>query len=567
MSVGLAFVVTAVGAAINFNDFILGFFKPHAEQPVVMFVTNFLMIWLIILLFLSYHRWRREALRNAELEDVIDSISPDVLLVVDAKRNILMSNASIGRMFGYETDEVMQRKTDLLYFDRRRVPGAKHEIYDELEKQGFHIGWATGRRKDGKTFPLEIITGVLRRHGGSVLLLRDVSQRKNVEELLVEREAQLRQAQKMEALGLLAGGVAHDFNNLLTSILGFSNLAMGALPESSAARDDVKEVINAAERAAKLTAQLLAVARKQALQIKALDLNEVVSGMALLLRRTLGENVTLDIKMGDAVGFVEADSGGVEQIILNLGVNARDAMHRGGTLEIVTSRETLDEGYCRARVGVEPGTYGVLTMRDTGCGMNAEIREHIFEPFFTTKEKGKGTGLGLSTVYGIVRQCHGCIEVQSTPGVGSEFRIFFRSVVAEGNGAPHAGVPGGSETLLVVEGDPVSRNFAVRALSSLGYDVLEAATARDALRICRERTQGLDLILTDVSLTDSRGLEMVDEAVRMRQDFKVLYVTGTDDKLEGPEGFAPTQHHCLAKPYTRQALAESVRGALDSARL
>jgi len=432
LSLVVAFAVTVVGAAVNFHERIIGFFRPHADNPLVMFITNFLVIWLIVLLFLSYYRWRRQALRNEELEDVVDSISPDVLLVVDAKRNVLMSNASVTRMFGYAVEEVIHRKTDLLYFDRRRVPGSKHEIYDELEKQGFHIGWATGRRKDGKTFPLEIITGVLRRHGGGVLLLRDVSERKNVEELLVEREAQLRQAQKMEALGLLAGGVAHDFNNLLTSILGFSNLAMGSIPEGHPALEDVKEVISAAERAAKLTGQLLAVARKQALQIKALDLNEVVSGMALLLNRTLGENITLDIRMGESVGLVEADPGGVEQIILNLGVNARDAMPQGGTLEITTSQEVLDAAACRSRVGVEPGTYGVLTMRDTGCGMVPEVRERIFDPFFTTKEKGKGTGLGLSTVYGIVRQCEGCIEVRSVAGAGSEFRVLFRSVAPGG---------------------------------------------------------------------------------------------------------------------------------------
>ncbi len=428
LSIAVAFGVTLFGAAINFTDVMRAFFHRYSDLPFVVFLTNFLVIWLTVLLVVSYRRWRKEAVRNKELEDIIESISPDVLLVVDANRNILMTNASVTRMFGYTIDEVMRRKTDLLYFDRRRIPGSKHEIYDELEKQGFHIGWATGRRKDGRTFPLEIITGVLRIHGGGVLLLRDVTQRKNVEELLVEREAQLRQAQKMEALGLLAGGVAHDFNNLLTSILGFSNLAIAALPEGSAAREDVREVIHAAERAAKLTAQLLAVGRKQALQIRALDLNELVSGMALLLKRTLGEDVTLDIKMGDAVGLVEADSGGVEQIILNLGVNSRDAMQRGGTLEIATSRETLDAEYCRLHPTVEPGTYGVLSMRDTGCGMTAEVRERIFEPFFTTKEKGKGTGLGLSTVYGIVRQCRGCIEVHSTPGLGTEFRVFFRGV-------------------------------------------------------------------------------------------------------------------------------------------
>jgi len=565
-SLVLAFVVTMVGAAINFNERLIAFFKPHAEQPAVVLVTNFLALWLIIMLVTSYLRWRAEAMRNQELEDIIDSINPDVLLVVDANRNILMVNASVCRMFGYAMEEVIRRKTELLYFDRRRVPGAKHEIYDALEREGFHIGWATGRKKDGKTFPLEIVTGLLKSHGGSVLLLRDATQRKNVEELLLEREAQLRQAQKMEALGLLAGGVAHDFNNLLTSILGFSNLALESLAEDHPVREDIKEVISGAERAAKLTAQLLAVGRKQALQIKALDLNEVVSSMVLLLKRTLGEDVSLNIQLADDVGLVEGDSGGVEQIILNLAVNARDAMPQGGTLAISTRRAVLDEEYCRMHVAVEAGTYGVLVVKDYGCGMSSDVRERIFEPFFTTKEKGKGTGLGLSTVYGIVRQCQGCIEVESKMGMGSEFRIFFRSIVSEvtpPGGGVSKSLPRGCETVLVVEDDQAVGAFAGRALSSLGYTVIEATSAKDALKVCEERADPLHLILTDVVLPEISGLELVATARKMRQDFKVLYVTGFGQEAVAHHGLDFKHDRCITKPYTQEILADNVRRTLD----
>jgi two-component system cell cycle sensor histidine kinase/response regulator CckA len=568
LSLLLAFVVTLIGAAINFNEVITAFFRPHAEQPIVIFITNFLVLWLIIMLVTSYLRWRYEALRNEELEDIIDSINPDVLLVVDAKRNILMVNKAINRMFGYEMDEVINRKTELLYFDRRRVPGVKHEIYDVLEKEGFHIGWATGRRKDGNTFPLEIITGVLKGHGGGVLLLRDVTQRKNVEELLLERESQLRQAQKMEALGLLAGGVAHDFNNLLTSILGFSNLALESLPEGHSAREDIKEVVNGAERAAKLTSQLLAVGRKQALQIKALDLNDIVRGMVLLLKRTLGEDVVLNIKLGDDAGLVEADSGGVEQIILNLAVNARDAMPRGGVLEISTRKVVLDEDYCRMHVSVEPGSYGVLIVKDSGSGMSLEIRERIFEPFYTTKEKGKGTGLGLSTVYGIVRQCQGCIEVESAIGMGSAFQVFFRSVasVADGgNTMAHMALPHGHETVLVVEDDAAVRSYAGRALSSLGYKVIETSGMKEALKICREVTDPIHLILADVVLPEGNGVEMVSEASVIRRDFKVLYVTGFDETSMVQHGLHFDRHRFITKPYALEVLAENVRRTLDDA--
>jgi PAS domain S-box-containing protein len=566
LSLLVAFSATAIGAAINFNEYITKFFRPHAEIPVVVFLANFLVLWIVILLVMSYLRWRKEALRNEELEDILDSINPDVMLVVDAKRDILMVNAAVVRMFGYEMEEVIKRKTELLYFDRRRVPGSNHEIYDELEKEGFHIGWATGRRKEGKTFPIEIVTGLLKGRGGSVLLIRDVTQRKNVEELLLEREHQLRQAQKMEALGLLAGGVAHDFNNLLTSILGFSNLALDSLPTDHPAREDIKEVVNGAERAVKLTSQLLSVGRKQALQLKVLDLNEIMNGMVLLLKRTLGEDVVLNIKLGDDVGLVEGDTGGVEQIVLNLAVNARDAMLRGGTLEISTRKVVLDEEYCRRHVSVEPGAYGVLIVKDTGCGMSTDVRERIFEPFYTTKEKGKGTGLGLSTVYGIVRQCRGSIEVESAVGFGTEFRIFFRSVAAAGDKGKTVAqmrLPHGNETVLVVEDDPTVRGFASRSLSSLGYKVIEASGESEALEICQGRTEPLHLILVDVVLSEGSGLDMVTEVSRIRSDFKVLYVTGFDETSAVQHGLELGHHRYITKPYSIEVLAENVRRTLD----
>jgi PAS domain S-box-containing protein len=490
-----------------------------------------------------------------------------VLLVVDRDRKILMANASLTRMFGLTVEEVLGGKTDALYFDRRNIAGVKHEIYDALEREGFHIGLAMGRKKDGKTFPMEIITGLLRQHGGSVLVLRDMTERKEAEELLNEREAQLRQSQKMEALGLLAGGVAHDFNNLLTSILGFSHLAHEALPDGHPARVDIREVTSAAERAAKLTTQLLALGRKQALHIKALDLNEIVSGMVLLLRRTLGEDVSLEIKMGEDAGYVDADVGGVEQVILNLAVNARDAMPQGGVLLIQTDRVVLDDAYCRTHVGVEPGTYGRLVVRDSGCGMPTHVKEHIFEPFFTTKEKGKGTGLGMSTVYGIVRQCQGYIEVNSTPGKGSEFMIFFRvASPAEEAAVSHEKqeAPTGTETILLVEDDDSARSFALRILRAFGYKVLEAADSRMALRICQERKESIDLILTDVILPEISGVALVEAARKMRKDFQVIYVTGFDEQLNQQHGINLATDTVVMKPYKQEVLAVKVRQALDA---
>jgi PAS domain S-box-containing protein len=566
-SLVLAGSVALLGAAINFNEWLLAFFHPHANQPLVEFTINFLFVWLVVLLILSYLRWRRAALHSQELEDIIDGINPDVLLVIDKDRTILMSNRSMDRMFGHSQEAIIGQKTDMLYFDRRQTPGQKHEIYDSLEREGFHVGAATGRKRDGQVFPLEIITGLLKQHGGSVLLLRDISERQRAEELLLEREGQLRQSQKMEALGLLAGGVAHDFNNLLTSILGFSTLALETIPADHAARADLREVIAAAERAAKLTSQLLTLGRKQALQIGPLEINSVVGGMAELLRRTLSEEVALDLQLDPKAGHVLADKGGVEQVLLNLAVNARDAMPKGGHLTIRTDQVVLDDAYCRKHVGVEPGAYGRLLVRDSGEGMSGEVQERIFEPFFTTKEKGKGTGLGLSMVYGIVRQCQGYIEFDSVRGKGSEFRVYFKPSEAGAGECPPeapAPVPTGAETILIVEDEPVLRTLAARVLGGLGYRVLEAEGGHEAVECCNRLHVPIHLILMDLVLPDGNGADIIAQVRALRKDFRVLYVTGFGTEAMTRHGLENGPDAVIGKPYTQDTLARKVREVLDA---
>lgn len=567
VSLIIAFAVSLMGAAINFNDRLIGFFRPHASQPMVLFLINFLVIWLIALLVASYARWRQAAMKSVELEDIVDSISPDVLMVVDPDRNIIMTSVSVLRMFGYDPLDVVGRKTDLLYGDRRCLSGVKHEIYDALEQEGFHVGLATGIRRDGSNFPLEIITGLLKNHGGSVLLLRDITQRKNTEAQMIQQEIQLRQSQKMEALGLLAGGVAHDFNNLLTAILGFSHLAMMSLEEDHPARADVKEVVNSAERAAQLTAQLLAVGRKQDMEISRMDLNETVDGMVLLLKRTLGEDVVLDIQLGADAGLVEANPGGIEQVILNLAVNARDAMPSGGNLLIQTQRVKLDEAYCRIHAAVDPGEYGMLTVCDSGCGMKQEVKDHLFEPFFTTKERGKGTGLGLSMVYGIVRQCGGYIELESEPGVGTKFRIFFKALNEDSTSIGNLSMTTARkchETLLIVEDDDSVRGFDVRILAGLGYRVLEAASPDEALTLCREHQTTLSMILSDVILPGMSGVALVAKVKELCPAVSSLYVTGFDQGVVLEHGVNPQVDPLLIKPYRPDELADRVRQVLDA---
>lgn len=566
-SIVIAVLAAAVGLEINFPERLTVFFGPHGTDTKVLFLVNFLVVWLIVLLVVSYRRWRSAALRNQELEDIVDSINPDVLLVVDANRTILMANMTTSRMFGYDLEEVLTKKTDFLYFDRRTASDRKREIYDALEREGFHVGTATGRRKNGQTFPLEIITGLLKQHGGSVLLLRDITERKKAEDVLLEREAQLRQSQKMEALGLLAGGVAHDFNNLLTSILGFGNLALNSIPAEHPARRDIEEVVRAGEHAAKLTAQLLAMGRKQPLQIRPVDLNGVVHGVANMLRRLLGEDVALTLDLSPGLGNVKGDPGGLEQVLLNLAVNARDAMPKGGRLRISTSVVQVSADRCKMHGDAVAGAYGCLAVRDSGSGMTPEVKEHLFEPFFTTKDVGKGTGLGLSTVYGIIRQCGGFIEVESEISKGAEFRVFLPlgEASAEGsNPAQAEDLPRGSETILLVEDEPGVRGFASRVLGELGYRIIEASESETALELCARTKSPVHLILTDVVLPGLGGYELVDRARRVRSDFKVMYVTGFDREASEQRGESLLRDDVLPKPYSAAQLARRVRQALDS---
>jgi two-component system, cell cycle sensor histidine kinase and response regulator CckA len=568
LSLAIAFVLIALGIMINFSRPLAALFETLGAGAPVEWITNFLVVWLALLLVLAYLRWSRVVRQNQELQDIISSISPDVLLVVDVDRNILMANSSATRMFGYQIPEIVGQKTDVLYFDRRTKPGVKHEVYEALERDGFHVGLATGKRKNGEVFPLEVITGLLRLHGGGVVLLRDIADRKKTEDALVRSEEQLRQSQKMEAVGRLAGGVAHDFNNLLTTILGFSNLAIEGLPAEHPVRKDIEEVVRGAERATILTRQLLTFSRKESSRMTRLDLNAVVAGMDPMLRRTLGEDIVLATVLGEDLGLIEGDTSGLEQVILNLAVNARDAMPQGGKLVIQTTRVELDEDRVRQWPGAQPGAWVMLTMRDTGCGMTPEVYAHVFEPFFTTKRKGEGTGLGLSTVYGVVQQCHGHIELTTEAGVGTEFRIFFRPC-AEGPSemektSPTAALPRGMETVLVVDDEYTVRSFTVRILRSLGYTVLEAGSAGDALAICERHKDPIALVITDVVMPRVGGRSLVDHIRQVRSAIKVLYVSGFTGEALAHHGVSESETPVLTKPYTRETLAQRVREALDA---
>ncbi len=404
---------------------------------------------------------------------------------------------------------------------------------------------------------------------GYVGTITDITERKQAEEALRQSEEQLRQAQKMEAVGRLAGGVAHDFNNLLMVMRGYGELLLNQLDANDPLRRNAEEIQKAAERATALTQQLLAFSRKQVLQPKVLDLNAVVTEVEKMLRRLIGEDIELTAVLDLALGRVKADPGQIEQIILNLAVNARDAMPQGGRLTLKTANVTLDQAYVRQHLGATPGPYVLLAVSDTGVGMDAETRSHIFEPFFTTKGAGKGTGLGLSTVYGIVKQSGGTIWVESAPGRGTTFEIYLPLVEeATANGELHPALPpptpGGTETILVVEDEMSVRKLAAEFLGSNGYRVLEAQDGAEALQVCEEHRAPIHLLLTDVVMPGMSGRELAVRLVGARPEMKVIYVSGYTDDAIVQHGVREEGTVFLQKPFSLDALARTVREALDS---
>jgi len=389
-----------------------------------------------------------------------------------------------------------------------------------------------------------------------------------LEEEIAERkitEEALRQAQKMEAIARLAGGVAHDFNNLLTSILGFASLTLDSLAEDHPSRDDVEEIIRSGERAQELTKKLLMLGRKRQMDRREVDMNAAVLSMVSLLRRTLGADIELVTDLSEDAGSVMVDAGSLEQVIMNLAVNSRDAMPEGGKLLIRTHSKTLADADLQQLPNLECGFHCILSVIDTGTGMSPGIIQHIFEPFFTTKGEATGTGLGLSTAYGIVRQCRGAIEVISHVGKGSEFRIYIPQANAE---TPTLSVEiddetyiSGSETILLVEDEDSVRRLTSRMLSGLGYNVLEARYGTEGLKLAQDYEGNIDLVLSDVVMPQLSGPDMIEQMHKIRSGFKVLYISGftQDRQLRDPSGRTA---QLVMKPFSRERLARKVREVL-----
>ena len=424
----------------------------------------------------------------------------------------------------------------------------------------FRLSWPDGSthwvRPRGRIFFDS--TGKAMRMIGVVL---DITQHKHLEE-------QLRQSQKLEAVGRLAGGVAHDFNNLLTIITGYTDLLLEQAGPDADVRKDLEEIRRAGERAALMTSRLLAFSRKQVVQLRAVDLNAVIAELDKMMRYLIGEDIEIATVFADELGVVRADPGQIEQIIMNLAVNARDAMPQGGRLGIETANVELDAAFARRHVDLQPGAYAMLSISDTGHGMDRETLSHIFEPFFTTKGPDSGTGLGLSTVYGIIEQYGGAIDVESQAEEGTTFRIYLPRVeerieaseVRSAAGAPVEGL----ETILLVEDEEEVRRLASRVLLQRGYTLLEARNGQEALMLCELREEPIDLLVTDVVMPGMSGRELAEQLVSLHPEVKVLYVSGYADDIILQHGVMDPGVAFLQKPFGPDVLGAKVREVLET---
>ena len=514
---------------------------------------------------ISDRKRAEEALARSELRfrSLIEN-ALDIIAVVAPDGALHYTSPSIERVLGYDPERLASASVfDLIHPDD--LPGARERFRRTLEAgtrfeqvdvrvRHANASWRT-LAMIGKPAPPE--TGTR----GLILNARDVTESRAVEE-------QLRQAQKMEAVGRLAGGIAHDFNNLLTAIMGYGELAASRLTTEDPARAELSEIARAARRAADLTGQLLAFSRKQVLQPRVVSLNEIVGDTEKLLRRLIGEDVELVTRLREPLGSVKADPGQLGQALVNLAINSRDAMPRGGTLTIETSEVDLDADYSAFHFDVPPGRYVVLAVSDTGTGMDAQTLSHVFEPFFTTKEAGRGTGLGLSMVYGVVKQSGGHVTAYSEPGIGTTFRILLPRVegVPGSERAPSAPAApaGGAETILVVEDEEAVRRLACRSLEIQGYRVLPAATAAEALLLCENHAGEIHLMVTDVVMPQMGGRALAERAAAARPRMKVLFMSGYTDDAIMQHGVLDVGVAFLQKPFTPRSLAQKVREVLDA---
>jgi two-component system cell cycle sensor histidine kinase/response regulator CckA len=505
---------------------------------------------------------RQEIEERRRLSAAIEQIAEGVI-ITDAQGKILYVNPAFEQITGHSRSQVVGQSLHFLNSGKQDT-AVHQEMLAAIAAGKVWHGRMVEKKQDGTPFTADIaVTPVCDEQGkivNYVGLQHDVTH-----ELQLER--QYRQAQRMEAVGLLAGGIAHDFNNLLTVINGFAEMARMQLGPDDLARDLVGPILNAGRRAADLVRQLLAFSRQQVIKPERADLNSIVTGTGKILQRTIGEHVQMQITLAPGLWPVKVDPTQIEQVILNLAVNARDAMPDGGHLTIETANVVLGEECLTDHLGVGPGEYVLLAVSDTGVGMSEEVKAHIFEPFFTTKETGKGTGLGLATVYGIIEQSGGHVRVCSEEGQGAIFKIYLpraaQAAVPLTRDEQAGGLPRGKETVLLVEDEPALRELAALALEEQGYRVLKAGDGHEALRLAGERGGQIRLLLTDVIMPGMNGKVLAGQMAGTQPDMRTLFMSGYADSMVARHGLLEPGVAFIEKPFSLADLARKVREVLD----
>jgi signal transduction histidine kinase len=505
-------------------------------------------------------RWQRRraelAMRESEerLRLIFDHVS-DALFIADDSGRIIDANPAACALSSQSLEKIQSLTMAQVLPESSQLGGAEDSFTSSSDRSGL-----TSRpygQSDNRVLDVRSATfapGVL------VYTVRDLTRQRKLEDQLV-------QAQKMEAVGQLAGGVAHDFNNLLTVIMSYSSMLLADMGANDAVRGDIQEISDAAGRAAALTRQLLAFSRKQVLQMRSVNVNVVVTDVERMLRRLIGEDILLTTHLDPDLALIYADPGQLEQVLINLAVNARDAMPGGGDLTITTHNVELSDEHGERHLGAAPGNYVMLAVTDTGGGMTKEVQQRLFEPFYTTKGVGKGTGLGLATVHGIVKQSGGDVYVYSEIGHGTTFKVYFPRVAKADPVATipehRAITPRGTETVLLAEDDEAIRTLGARVLGALGYNVLVARTGGEALRIVAEHKGHIDLIATDVVMPEMNGSQLVERVLEARPGIRVLFMSGYTDDEVMRRGVIDGQTAFLQKPFTPDLLAHRVREVLD----
>jgi len=522
---------------------------------------------------IQIHRIRRQLIDQEQMFRLITENAEDLITVVDRNGNRDYDSPGYAK-FGYSREELQggpvpeQVHPD----DRDALIAARAETFEK--GSGPRVEYRF-RLKNGEWRTLESTRSPVRNHHGEiekiVIVSRDITARKQAEELLRHRDEQLRQSQKMEAVGRLSGGIAHDFNNLLGVIIGYSESIENRLTPNDPLRKSAEEIRKAGERAASLTHQLLAFSRQQVLQPQILDLNSLVSDMGKMLRRLIGMHIELSTDLAPDLGKVKAEQSQIEQVIVNLAVNARDAMPEGGKLRIETSNLDVDEDLASSFHFLQPGPYVLLTVTDTGVGMDANTRRHIFEPFFTTKGPGKGTGLGLATVYGVVKQSGGGIIVDSEPGHGATFKIFLPQTQETAvEIAPEEITTKGSAatgTILVVEDEEALLNITAERLTESGYNILTARDGLHALEIARSFNGRIHLLVTDIMMPKMGGLALARNLAELRPGIRIVFMTGHADREASYREALRSGAESIQKPFSHDQLIRLVRQALDTAQM